>query len=88
MNDLILDELRAIRADVSEMKATVAAQHVTLEDHTRRSTANEESLKEVRGEVEELKRFTAKWAGAWTALGAVATLAGIAASVAKVLGAF
>lgn len=88
MSDPVLEELRAIRSDVSELKVTAAAQHVTLSDHTRRSTSNEEGLQAVRGEVEDLKRFTAKWAGAWTALGVLGLLAGITASVAKVLGAF
>lgn len=86
--DVVLSKLEELRvaqketqADVHHLKVTAAEHHIVLKDHTRRSDANERA-------VAELKRFTAKWAGVWTGLGVIATLAGIGASVAKILGAF
>lgn len=98
LNEL-LSEVREIRRDTAAVKVTLAEQHLTLLDHTRRSILNEAAVELQRTELNTLKQYTAteiqafkewtaKWAGAWTALGVVATLAAVAASVAKVLGAF
>lgn len=40
----IEDKIDSLSERISSVDATLAAQHVTLKDHTRRSLANEESL--------------------------------------------
>ena len=47
MDERILDKLDSIQEDITEMKVTQGKQHITLEEHTRRSTANEARIKHV-----------------------------------------
>jgi hypothetical protein len=52
---------KEMQADIGEIKITQAEQHITLQEHTKRSTANEEHLKTFKeyiiGEVEKLKKI-------------------------------
>lgn len=93
----VLAEIRAVREDVQEIKVVQGRQEVTLLEHTRRSTANEEALHETRQEHsafrEYVKRehdgfraFTNKWAGAWTVLGVIGLLVAILANLGRFLG--
>jgi flagellar motor component MotA len=74
-------KLEALQADVTELKVSDAKKTVILEQiredlryHVKRTT--------------QVEAFMQKWAGVWTALGVVGILAGIGASIAKIMGAF
>lgn len=49
------DGQKEIQRDIGEIKITQAEQHITLVDHTKRSTANEEEIKLAK--IEFGKRF-------------------------------
>ena len=93
MDNEILSELRLIRtenqaarADIADVRVVLTRQAAILDEHTRRSLANEEGLKETRKEVALFREFTAKWAGAWTLMGVVGLVLSAAAAVWKLLG--
>lgn len=64
--------LEKIYDAVSRIDVTLARQAVTLEDHTRRSLANEEALDLIRAEMAPLKAHVALWG----ALGKIISVAG------------
>ncbi len=63
----------------STMSATLAAQHVSLGEHIRRSTLLEEEFKPI-------KTHVAMWGGAGKLLVTLGTLAGIAGALVKLFG--
>jgi cytochrome c-type biogenesis protein CcmH/NrfG len=84
--DELKAELAVIREAVTELKVDTAKQTVILQgvernlgEHMRRTSAAE-------GRLEVVERFFQRAAGAWTFLGAVAVLLGIAVSIGKLLG--
>lgn len=52
MSDVKLDK---ISEDISEIKVTLAAQHVTLVEHARRSTALEAQIEPLKAQSNEIK---------------------------------
>lgn len=64
---------KEIQKDIGEIKITQAEQHLTLVDHTKRSTTNEEEIKlaraEFKKEIEPLKRDAWKFKGAIALIG-------------------
>lgn len=82
----VLDELKSIRSDVTEVKVTVGQQVVTLSQFKTDIGGVRVDLNDHMKRTELLERFTAKWAGAWTLLGGLGLLVSITAGVAKVLG--
>lgn len=79
------DGQREIQKDIGEIKITQAEQHITLIDHTKRSTANEEEIRLTKQfflkELEPIKRDN------WKAKGAIALL-GILLTVVSIIGFF
>lgn len=80
MSDIktILDKLDALGEDITEIKVVQAKQAVVLEDHTKRSTSNEEILDVVRKDADErlksLESIKDKALGAMALLGLLGTL--------------
>lgn len=80
MDHLIRLENKIDKLDtkLSRVDVTLAAQHVSLKDHIRRTELLEEDMKPVKAHVTKVK-------GALALLGAVTAVAGIAAVVIKVI---
>lgn len=60
---------------VASIDATLAAQHVSLQEHMRRSDALEKQLDQTKKEVEPLKKTIAAMEGAWKLLASAGILA-------------
>lgn len=84
----------AVSTDLAHIKAVASAQQQILEEHMRRTAANEKSLgilteayhtmsKYIKEELEPLKRHVNMWGGAGKVLTVAGTLAGIAAAIYK-----
>jgi hypothetical protein len=75
----ILDKLDKLDTRIDNIDITLARQNVTLEDHVRRSSANEETLEIVRNEadvrIRSLESYKDKILGAFAILGILGTLA-------------
>lgn len=74
-----------INSNITQLTATAAAQQVSLEEHMRRTEANEKHLELIESRVSPLEAHVSMWAGAGKVLAILGTLAGIAAAVYKVL---
>src|SRR5260221_5894871 len=72
------DSQKEIQKDIGEIKITQAEQHITLVDHTKRRTANEEEIKLVRTDLqrqlEPLKKDNWKFKGDLAFLGLIRTI--------------
>lgn len=69
-NDRVEKKLDFIVTDVNSMKITLAAQHISLEDHIKRTNLLEEELKPIKKHVYHVE-------GALKLLGAMSLFAGI-----------
>lgn len=71
--DWVVRNLQDLAVNVGEVKVTLAAQHVTLEEHQRRSTANEEAVEALKAELRPISVHVALVAaGAKVVLGLAA----------------
>lgn len=68
------DSQKEIQKDIGDIKIVQAEQHITLVEHTRRSTANEEALALLKEQVEPLKKDNYKVKGALALLGLILTV--------------
>jgi hypothetical protein len=82
----ILAEVKETQRSVSVIQSTLAAQHVTLEEHQRRSLANEKAVEQVRAEIKPISVHVAVVGAIGKVLATVGTLVGIAAGLARLLG--
>lgn len=85
MNE-IRTEQSETRKTLSRIDVTLAAQHVTLEDHQRRSLANEELVETLRAEIKPLSLHVAIVNRMGAAIGGIGILIGIAEGVAHLFG--
>lgn len=51
----IWENQEEMKTDVNDIKVTLAEQHATLEDHTRRSLANEEAVELLRQQIKPIE---------------------------------
>lgn len=89
MEDKRLDRLESkidkIVDDISEIKITLGAQHVTLVEHTRRSTLAEENLGILRTELKPIQKHVAMVTGALKLIGLVSVVVGIIAGIVQII---
>jgi hypothetical protein len=78
--------VRQVLGDLGEIKVTLAAQHVTLQEHQRRSLASEKAIEALRTELQPLKTHVALWGALGKILGAAGVLAGIIETALKLSG--
>ena len=75
----VLNKLDKMDTNIDAINITLAKQHITLEDHTRRSLANEEGLslakEEFSSRIKHLESYKDKAIGAIAILGILGTLA-------------
>lgn len=76
---------KEINASVTELTATAAAQQVSLEEHMRRTEANEKHLEHIQSRVLPLEEHISMWAGAGKVLAVVGALVSIGAAIYKIL---
>jgi hypothetical protein len=84
--DRIEAKLDQVGDRVSHIDTTLARQATILEEHQRRSLANEATVEMVRQELDPLKRHVAAWAGAGKVLMVSGALAALATAVLKLSG--
>lgn len=88
-DDWLKEKIGKIDDSVTEIKVTLAKQSVILEDHTRRSLANEEANSllrtELYREITPLKKFVNQVGGAFKLIGLISSLAGIIFGLVEVL---
>lgn len=75
--ELILQELKEMRKVQMEQSATLAGQHVTLQEHTRRSEALEGLLETTREELKPVQKHVALVQGALQFIGLIGVIVGI-----------
>lgn len=79
---------KEIQKDIGSIKITQAEQHITLIEHTKRSTANEEEIRLTKElfleKIEPLKRDNYKAKGAIALLGVLLTVLTILALLHKI----
>jgi hypothetical protein len=89
-DEYVRGKLDGLADDVAEIKVILAAQHITLEDHQRRSIANERATDLLTAEVKPIKQhiavFTGVLKGFGVLAGATGTLLGVITAVLKLLG--
>lgn len=78
--------LRRMDEKLDRMAETQARHGAVLEEHQRRSIANEAAVAMLRTEVEPLKLHVARWAGAGKVLAVLSALGSVAGLLAKLLG--
>lgn len=82
------DSQKEIQKDIGEIKITQAEQHITLIDHTKRSTANEEEIRLAKlffnKELEPLKRDAWQVKGALGLIGLILTVITILSFLKKI----
>jgi len=85
----IFDQLDEIKKDIAQINVILAKQSVVLEDHTRRSLANENEIKLVEkqlvDEVSPIKTEMAKLTGMIKLVAGVITVVAVVAQVAQVV---
>lgn len=84
--DRIEGKLDQVSDRVGHIDVTLARQATILEEHQRRSLANEESVDLVRRELDPLKKHVAAWAGAGKVLMVSGALAALVTAILKLLG--
>ena len=84
--DDVLHEVRRVADTQVEMLKVQARQHVTLEEHMRRTEVAEEAIASLRDEMTPLKTHAAVWGALAKILTAVGTLVAIGMGVLKLLG--
>ncbi len=52
----IWENQEEMKSDLTDIKVTLAEQHITLEDHTRRSLANEEAVELLRQHIKPIEQ--------------------------------
>lgn len=52
----IWENQEEVKSDVNDIKVTLAEQHLTLQEHTRRSLANEEAVELLREHIKPIER--------------------------------
>lgn len=83
--EMILDELKDMRKDMNNMSNTQAQQHITLQDHTRRSEALEKLYELVRSELEPVKKHVAMVDGALKFIGLIGVIVGIITGIVSLI---
>lgn len=82
------DSQKEIQKDIGDIKITQAEQHVTLLEHTKRSTANEEEIRLAKQyfqeQLEPLKKDNYKVKGALALLGLILSIVTILSLLHKV----
>lgn len=86
--DRIEDKLDKLTDKVSEVSENVIKNTATLQEHQRRSLANEESVEILKQELAPLKEHVAAWGIAGKFAVALAGLAGFLAALAEIYQAF
>lgn len=67
------DVLESIREDISEIKVTLAKQHVSLDEHIRRTELLEKSQDQLRNEIKPIQKHVAQVDGVLKFFGLLAT---------------
>lgn len=87
-NDLlvkILDKQDEISKDITEIKVVQTAQHVTLNEHIRRTELAEQNINLLREEIKPIKKHVAYVDFVAKSIGFVSVLGGIATAVIKII---
>lgn len=84
----VVKQLDRLEAKTEAIDRILVRHGVVLDDHVRRSLANEQMIALVREEMAPLKTHVAAFGALAKALGALGTLVGIAAGVGKMAGVF
>ena len=69
---------------LAQINVTLAQQHVTLQEHMRRTDANEKHIALVESELKPLTKAHLMWSGAGKLVTTLAVLAGIAEAIYKI----
>jgi hypothetical protein len=83
--DHLEEKVDKILEKVSTIETTLAVQGSVLEEHQRRSLANEENVSLLREDFKPIQRHVTLVEGGFKLLGIVSTIAGIATAIAKFL---
>lgn len=81
----IWENQEVMKNDVNDIKVTLAEQHITLEDHTRRSLANEAAVELLRKQIKPIENHVLMVNFAVKILLAIGGVVGFVASLLKVL---
>lgn len=81
----ILDSQEETQRDVSDMKADLAAQKVILDEHMRRSLANEEAVEIMRAQIKPIEEHILKFNFTFKLVAAVGTTLAVIAAVVKII---
>jgi uncharacterized coiled-coil protein SlyX len=69
-----MDKLDNIQEKITKIEVTLAEQHQTLKEHTRRSTANEKAVELLKGQTDDVKKIVYTMHGGVKALFAILTI--------------
>lgn len=86
--ELILDEIKELRKEMNNMNVIQGQQHITLQDHTRRSETLEKLYEMLREELQPVKTHVAQIEGALKFLGGMAVLVGMIAGLMQIVSSF
>lgn len=75
-----------ISTDLADMKVTLARQHVSLDEHMRRTLAIEKHIELHAGRIVPLEAHVAAWAGVGKAIVFLGVILGAAAALWKMFG--
>lgn len=81
----IWENQEEMKKDVNDIKVTLAEQHITLEDHTRRSLANEAAVELLRKQIQPIENHVLMVNFTVKILLAIGGIVGFVASLLKVL---
>ena len=74
-----------VKKDVSEIKVTLAEQHATLEEHMRRSLANEEAVELLRNQLKPIENHVLMVNATTKIIVAIVGSVGLIASIIRII---
>ena len=83
--DKIIDSLSEIKETLVEMKITAVKHELTLQDHTKRSLTAEENMEHLRKQVKPIEDHVAFMRGMGRTITILLTIAGIVASLYRMI---
>lgn len=81
----IWENQEEVKADINDVKITLAEQHITLQEHTRRSLANEEAVDLLREHIKPIEKHVFMVNAAVKIILALGGAVGFVASVLKII---
>lgn len=81
----ILEKQESIKEDISDIKIIQGQHHVTLEEHMRRSLANEEAVELLKNEIKPIQSHIYGVNAIAKSIALIAAISGIIVSIIKVI---